>query len=92
MRIEDPLLAPWIIVVEDDHNYVLCQEKEYERKDGEKYSQQQNASYFYDLASLLKKLIKIKFKESEKTLGLEEALQRYQEITNLVTSKLKILE
>jgi hypothetical protein len=91
MKIVDEILEPYSIIVDGD-NYVLAIEKEYEKPTGEKYTVLQNATYFYDVRQLIKKVIKIKIQETEGVTDLEGFLKLYNEIWNKIDNKLKTLD
>jgi hypothetical protein len=90
MKIEDSILEPYCILVEED-NFTLGIPKEYPQKNGTILYQMHNANYFQSFDSALKKLVKIKLANDESVVDLKTYLKRFQEINKEVEQKLKQL-
>lgn len=77
MKIQDELIAPYSIIIDAD-NFSVGQEREYEKKDGEKYTIQQGQTFHSSIESAIQKIIQLKLRDSEETINLEEFLKRYK--------------
>jgi hypothetical protein len=91
MKIIDPLLEPYSIVIDSD-NFAVGIEKEYTNKDGSINIVQQNQTFHYSIEAAIKKIIKYKMTDSQDTLNLEQYIKRYRLMIEEFSAKFASLE
>jgi hypothetical protein len=91
MKIIDPLLEPYSIVIDSD-NFAVGIEKEYTNKDGSINIVQQNQTFHYSIEAAIKKIIKHKMADSQEAVDLEQYIKRYKTMIEQFSAKFASLE